>query len=377
MVAWVNLFARAGYSSRKAWLTFVAEVGASSLLLSTKIADVVGVSFYEGLGISVAVSIAMLAVAFAAGAAVAAIRLPGWMVGIAITAGFAGILVKFVPALDILRRSGDGGVEVLTAATLAAFLIAMVSGYAFAATADQRRQIEAEEDQDRLLKRAGSSLGEAVDVLAERTEEYEQAKTRHENLGKLLLALRQKIEDLRDSASRAPAKAAVRKREGVEADVEAATIRAVAEAGVKQERAAAEWAYLIALAAHDKARLEQLPEFIVPEARSVPRQAAGSRSGGLSLLQTLALATLAISGLASLMLGPVALGVGIPLAVAFALLDRYRRGPGGPGDPPMPPSSIIPPTNGDDPLYRFHPDHMEPKYRNGRAGVGQEQRGGR
>jgi hypothetical protein len=374
-LVWVNLLARTGYSSRKAWMTFLAEVGASSFLLAPKIADVVGVSFLEGLAISFAISIAMLAVAFAAGAAVAAIRLPGWLVGVAIVAAFAGILIKFAPALDVLRRSGDGGVEVLTAATLAAFLIAMISGYALAAAADQRREIEAEEDEARLLKRAGTPLGEALEVLSERTEEYEHAKLRHDHLRKLLDALGQKIEDLRDFASRAPAKAAERKREGIEADVEAATIRAIAAAGVKQERAAAEWAYLIALAAHDKARLEGLPEFVVPEVPTLARAAegAGRRSGGLSLLLGLALATLAASGVASLMVGPVALGVGIPLAVLLVLLDRSRGGPGGPGGPPAPVDSIIPPADGDDPLFRYQPDHMRSKYRNGGARVGQRQ----
>jgi hypothetical protein len=329
-----NLFSRVGFSAGKAWLIFLAEMIGSAWLLAPNVADVMDTSFEVGLLISAVISLAMLAAAFAAGMGIAATRLPGWAVGTSIVAGFTAILVKFVPALDELRNAGDAGVETLTAATLAAFLIAMVSGYALATSDDQRQDREEEDEERELLKKAGTPLGDALEVLGEEKSKRKEAEEDCDRLEELLVALWAKVEDLRDSASRAGVAAEQRRQKGIEAEVEAETIRAVAEAGIEQEKAAAEWAYLIALAAQEKARVEELPkvpETPRPAVRSQAVESGGGR-GELSLLQKLALAVAAIGGVASIFLGPIPLGAAIPVAALLVLLDRRREGRRGPAE---------------------------------------------
>jgi hypothetical protein len=375
-----NLFSRVRFTAGKAWLVFLVEMIGSAFLLAPDVADVINTSYESGLAISAVISIAMLAAAFAAGMGLAAVRLPGWVVGLSIGAAFSAILVKFVPALDALRLAKDTGVETLTAATLAAFLIAMVSGYALATSDDQRRALEEEDEEHELLKRAGTPLGDALDVLAEEKEKHQEAKKDRNRLEELLAALWAKVEDLRDKASRAGADAERRRQKGIEAEVEAETVRAIAESGIEQERAAAEWAYLIALASQEKARVEELPR--VPETPRPAVRAEAVESGGrsgLSLLQILALLIAAAGGVASLFLGLIPLGVSIPIAALLVLLDRQRdarRGPKEDRVPPAPPDQrprIVTPADDENPLYIHQPDHMVPKYRDGGAGTGERQ----
>lgn len=375
-----NLFARTRFSPAKAWLVFFVEVLGSAYLLAPNVADVIGTSFEVGLLISAVISIAMLAAAFAAGMGLAAVRLPGWAVGLSIVAAFGAVLVKFVPALDALRLADESGVGTLTAATLAAFLIAMVSGYAMATADDQRQALEVEEEETALWKKAGTPLGEALEVLDKAKQKLEAAEQNRDRLKKLLSALRDQVEKLRDKSSRAGAVAERRRQEGIEAEVEAETIRTVAEAAIEQEEAAAEWAYLIALAAQEKARAEELPK--VPETPAaepeVMRIGPGG-SGELSLLQKLALGIAAAGGVASLFLGLLPLAVAVPTAAGLVLLDRGmgstpRGGSrGGSVPPPDHRRRIVSAADGDNPLYIHQPDHMVPKYGDGGAGVGQRQ----
>jgi hypothetical protein len=373
-----NLFSRVRFSAGKAWLVFFVEMIGSALLLAPDVADVIDTSYEAGLGIAAVISLAMLAAAFATGMGLAAIRLPGWVAGLLIGAAFAAILVKFVPALDALRLAEDAGVETLTAATLAAFLIATVSGYALATSDDQRRALEEESEERELLKKAGTPLGDALEVLAEAKEERREAEEDSERLARLLAALWAKVEDLRDRASRAGAVAERRRQRGIEAEVEAETVRAIAESGIDQERAAAEWAYLIALASQEKARVEELPR--VPETPTPAGRSRAVDSGGRgpSPLQTLALAIAAAGGVASLILGPIPLGVSIPVAAVLVIVDRQRGARRGPAEDsaPTPPDQrppIVAPAGDENPLYVYQPDHMVPKYRDGGAGAGERQ----
>lgn len=379
--AGTNLFSRVRFSPGKALLVFLVEVLGSAYLLAPNVADVIGTSYGWGLVISAVISIAVLTAAFAAGLGLAAVRLPGWLVGLSVVAGFGALLVKFVPALDALRRADEAGVETLTAATLATLLIAMVSGYALATAEDRREAREAEGEEADLRKQAGTPLSDALQVLAEKQEKRQEAKQDVDRLEQLLSALWVKVEDLRDAASRAGAAAEQRRQEGIEAEVEAETIRAVVEAGIEQEEAAAEWAYLIALAAHGKARAEELPkvpERPVPAVRPGVEGIAGRERSEPSLLQMLALGVAAASGIASLFLGLVPLGVGIPVAAVLMFLDRRFGGRrGGEGQGSAPPTDhrrrIVAAADGENPLWRGQPDRMYPKYGDGGADAGQRQ----
>ena len=372
-----NLFARTRFSPWKAWLVFLVEVLGSAYLLAPNVADVVGTSFGEGLLISAVISVAMLAAAFAAGMGLAAVRLPGWAVGLSIVAAFGAVLVKFLPALDALRLADESGIETLTAATLAAFLIAMVSGYAMATAEDQSQAQEAEQEEAALWKKAGTPLGDALEILDKAKEKLEQAEQKRDRLEKLLSALWDQVENLRDKASRAGALAERRRQEGIEAEVEAETIRTVAEAAIEQEEAAAEWAYLIALAAQEKARAEELPKVpeTPPPAGPEVMRIGPEGSGDLSLLQKLALGIAAAGGVAGLFLGLVPLAAAVTVAAVLALLDRRsaQTSHGGSAPPPDRRRRIVPAADGDNPMYIHQPDHMVPKYGDGGAGAGQRQ----
>jgi hypothetical protein len=373
-----NLFSRIRFSALKAWLIFIVEMIGSAYLLAPNVADVIDTSFEVGLVISGVISLAMLAAGFAAGMGLAAIRLPGWVVGSSIVAAFAAILVKFVPALDALRNAQEAGVETLTAATLAAFLIAMISGYALATGDDQRRTREEEDEECELLKKAGTPLGDVLEVLAEQKSKQQEAKQERERLEQLLAALWAKVENLRDKASRAGAATERRRQEGIEAEVESETIRAVADAGIEQEEAAAEWAYLIALAAREKAYVEEMPK--VPDTPPPAVRIQTMESHGrneLSLLQKLALAVAAAGGIASLFLGLIPLGVSIPVAALLVLFDRRQGARRVPAEGSTSPTDqrprIVAAADADNPLYIHQPDHMVPKYRDGGAGAGERQ----
>jgi hypothetical protein len=255
----------------------------------------------------------------------------------------------------------------------------MISGYALATAEDRREAREAEEEADALRKKAGTPLGDVLQVLEEKQAKQKEAKENCDRLETLLSALWVKVENLRDAASRAAGAAEQRRKKGIEAEVEAETIRAVADAGIEQEEAAAEWAYLIALAAQEKARAEELPkvpEKPVPSARPGVEAAARER-GGLTLLQVLALVVAAASGVASLFLGLIPLGIGIPVAALLVLLDRgsgSRRDGRGGGAPHLERHPrIVPAADIESPLWISHPDHMVPKYGDGGADAGQRQ----
>jgi hypothetical protein len=374
-----NLFTRVELSPWKASLAFVVEVVGGAYLLAPNIADIANTSYVTGLLISAVISITMLTAAFAAGTGLAAIRLPGWTIGLALLTAFGGLLVQFIPALDALRVANPSGIETLTAATLAALLIAMVTGYALATSEDSRRAIEVEEREDEPLRRAGSPLGEALDRLVERRAELEAAKKEVVRCKTLMRALWDKVESLEDAAARADAIAEKRRQAGIEAEVEVETIGATVEVGIEQEEAAAEWAYLISLAAKEKAWVEELPDPGASSAVTPPPANPTEPRSGLSVLRKLALAVAAISGIASLWLGPIALGIGIPVAALLAALEFRPRGRDGDSEagravPPVDQHpTVVAAADGDNPLYRYQPDHMVPKYDDGGADAGQHQ----
>lgn len=379
--AGTNLFSRVNIGRGKAAVVFGVEVVGSAWLLAADVADVIGVSLLEGGFIAAVVSIALLAAAFAAGLGLAAIRLPGWLVGTSVIAAFGAILVKFVPGMDALREADESGVVTLTAATLATFMISMVSGYSLAISEDGREVREADEEAKSLRKKAGTPLGDALEVLGEKREKKTEANENRDRLTKLLEGLWEKVENLKDKAERADGAAEQRRQDGIEADVEAETIRSIAEARIEQEEAAAEWAYLIALAAQEKARAEEPPKVVEVPGRE-PRPGIGGapapEPSGPSLLLVLALLVAAASGISSLFLGLVPLGIGIPVAALLALLDRLpRRGRGsrsGSGaTPAYDRERIVAVADEESPQWVSHPDHMVPKYRDGGAAPGERQ----
>jgi hypothetical protein len=369
-----NMFSRVRLSPGKAWLTFAFEVLGSGYLLAPNVADVIGTDFWTGFLISLVISIAMLSAALAAGIGLAAIRLPGWVVGGATVTAFGAILVKFVPALDALRLAGESGIETLTAATLGAFLIAMVSGYALAVEKDDQATVATEDEEADLLKKAGSPLQDAGDVLDEAQTSKRAAEEEEDRCVTLLRALWEKVEKLRDNAVRSAVAAEERRGKGVEAEVEVETIQATTQSAIEQEESAAEWAYLIAIAAHEKARVEELPDAPTPVADTTgPPPERGPE--GLSTLRKLALLVAAASGLSSLALGLVPLGIGIPLAALMVALDRHSKASAddaiGGGAPIDRHPRVVAAADGDNPLYRYQPDHMVPKYGDGGAGAGE------
>jgi|GEM_PF-6512480 len=372
-----NLFGRISADPWKVIPVFLAELAGTTWLLASPVSDLItDVTFAEGLGIAFVISLTLLVASFAAGTALAAIRLPGGVIGVFMLGLFTAILVKFVPALDDLREFLDSGVETLTAATLAAFFVAMMTGYTVATGEDQRKELEAEDARTALFTRAGSPLSNALDWLDEAKAGKLRAEERRENLRTLLKALWDQVERLRDEASRAPAEVADRRKLGVEAEAELKTIRVVADAGVKQEEAAAEWATLIALAAQAKARAERPPKMGEPEGIRPPRPPAADDSAEdrPSALQMLALGTVGVSGIASLVLGPVPLGVGLPVAALLAAIDRWSRRRSGGATAVEPDRRVVISADEENPLYMRQPDRMVPKYRDGGAGTGERQR---
>lgn len=368
----INLFARVSSSPWKVLGVFGAEVGGTAALITTNVADITGQPLELAAVLSVAISIALLAASFTAGAAVAAVRLPGWLVGVGLVGLYAAILTRFVPGLDALREADASGVQALTAATLAAFFIAVGTGYALATRIDLRREIEVEDDAASLAKRAGTQLGDALDRLDQEKEELRAAKQRRDELIQLRVSLRGEIEELRDSAARAEARSQARRRDGVEAEVEEATIRAMADTGVSQEEAAADWASLIASLTYRKTRAEKPPRHGRPEAtvaKSSWQRAETDRSDGLSTAQKAALATVGASGLSSLVLGPALLGVGLPLAALIVGVDRWRGRRGGgsaeSAEEARERRLIVPASFEGDETYFHQPERTYAKYTNG------------
>lgn len=368
-----NLFGRFSFSPVKAALAFAAEIVGTTFVIAPSVADIANVSFEYGVLIAFAVSVALLAASSAAGLALAAVRLPGWLVGLVLLGIYGGILAKFVPGLDALRETEMSGVETLTAATLAACLIAALIGYMLATRSDQRQELADEAE----VERAGTSLGDALDNLDRAKKNREEAENQHRRLKQALAELWEQIEQLHDSAARCDVAALERIREGTEAEAEAGTIRAVADTGVGQEEAAGEWASLGAILTHEKARVEEVPEDDTAGVVAVGNSVDGDQTTGLTALQKAALGISGASGIGGLTLGTIPLGIGAVAVPLLILLDQRRRSDrdaaGDDGEPPPDPPSIVPPASDDNEFYIHQPDRTTSKYRDGGAGVSERQ----
>ena len=368
-----GVFGRIAITRERALGIFAAETIGTTLVLTTKVADVFEASLPLAAAIALALSLAILVASYVAAMAAAAVRLPGRVVGLILVAVYAAILFKFIPGLDALRESDSEGVEAMTAATLAACFVAGFTGYLTATREDQREEIEERE----LKQKAGTPLRHALQDLEEAEDAYTRAQRRVEQFEEALSQLWEKVEQFRDKAARAEVAALERLRTGVEAEAEAAAIEAIVGTGVAQERAAGRWAISIALLAHEKARLEKHPDGNELRIRlmSEAESRSEARSRQVSRLQWVAAGLLGTGGLASLAVGVEPLGFGVSAAVALLVVDRLKPEPEAPSEPEPRPAAteIVPPASDQNQSYRRQPDEMHPKYEDGGARPGERQ----
>jgi len=358
-----GLFGRISISTGKTTGIFIAEVVATTLVLSTKVADVFEAPLELAIPIALALSLAILVASFVAAMAAAAIRLPARIVGLLLVAAYLAVLFKFVPGLDALRESDSEGVQAMTAATLAACFVAGFTGYVTATREDRREEVEERE----LKKSAGTPLQHALQELAEAEEAYKRAQRRAAQTEAALSQLWEEAERFHDSADRAEVAAMKRGRLGIEADVEAATLEAIAATGVDQEDAAAEWATVISLVAHEKTRLEELPDERDIQLRLLLEDARSSGGNeGMSTLQRIAAGVAGGGALASLAFGVVPIGIGVSAGVLLYLLDRVGRSAGADldGEPEPVAAGIVSPASDEDKGFEHQPDRTRPGYRN-------------
>lgn len=360
-----GLFGHLSLSRGKAAGVFGADVVGTTLVLSTKVADVFEAPLELAIPIALALSLAILVASFFAAMAAAAIRLPGRVAGLVLVAIYVLVLLKFIPGLDALRESDSEGVQAMTAATLAACFVAGFTGYITATREDRREEVEERE----LKKSAGTPLRHAMLELEEAEDDHARARRRAAHIEYALSQLWEEIEQFRDSGARAEVAAMKRRRAGVDADVEAAAIEATVATGVEQERAAAEWATVISLVAQEKARLEEPPDekdlrlrLLFEDARS------GGRGRGLSTMQRIAVGLVGVGAATSLAFGVVPLGLAMSGAVVLYLFDQRKREEAdleGEQDPAV--EGIVSPASDEDQRFGRQPDEMRSKYGDGGA----------
>ncbi|WP_354699912.1 hypothetical protein [Paraconexibacter sp. AEG42_29] len=368
LMQWVAL------SSTLMVIVAVLDMIVTTFVLEPAIADLVVTSIQYGTYlISAGVSSSLIIASAAAGFALAAMRLPGRIVGGLMLGIFSLIMIKLVTGLDALREGDEGGTAALTAATLAACFVSLLVGYASATYKDFRMRRD-------LVVEAGTDLGDALAQRTSATAELEAAKAKVADAATELEALHQQIEILRDSASRADSAALVREAKGVTAEVEASKIEAIAVTGVKQEIAAHEkWAVAIATSARAKARAEELPEGDDIRPVDVPHPvAANPESDGLTGMQKAAIAVLGLGAVGGFVVSLLAVPIGAGISALLMLLSSRRKpgeqsGTDGTGSPVERRPVIGSPAPEDSPLYRYQPDRMTNKYGNGGAGTGESQ----
>jgi len=350
------------------------DLAVTTLVLEPPVSDLIDTQLpYGSFLIAAAVSASLIVASAAAGFALAAIRLPGRVVGTLMVGVFALIMLKFVGGLDALRAGSESGVETLTAVTLASCFVAALAGYATTTWHDFTVR------RDQILE-AGTPLGDALNARKEARTASEAAKSDLTAAEAELEDLWAEIERLRDSAARADAAALTREQQGIAANVEFATIDARARTGVAQEVAAnEEWAVSMALLAYEKARAEELPEGDAirdPDAPTTP-PAADGEGRRLTGLQKAAIGALGAGAVGGLLLGPIPFAAGAGIAAVLLLLDGRRQSRSGTGtverDPLAGPPPIGSPASEDNPLYIRQPDHMVAKYGDGGAMTGEHQ----
>ncbi len=372
-----GLFGRLSLTPRKALLVFIVEILGTTLILSAGVSDALEQPRGISAAIAAGVSVTLLVASFVAAIALAAIRMPGRVVGLLALGVYVAILYKFVPGIEELRAAEGSGQTAMVTATLTACFVAGFTGYVTAVGDDRREEHDARE----LRREASTPLGHALVELREAEEEHERAQRRCAAHEHELSRLFGEVEELHDASERSKAVAEERVAAGVEAEAEAATLEALSNAGVDQELAAGRWATLIALLAHEKTRLETMPDEGEPLRVSATGPGSGRAGGGdgLSGMQKGALGVLGVSGLGSFLVGVVSLGVGVPLAVALVLLDQGRRltraqgGGEGEGERRTEATPLVSPASDDNQFYIHQPERMVPKYEDGGSTPGEKQ----
>ncbi len=378
------------------WLAVLAvllDVGNGIFTLQAPISNVVNTSEWGSYALAIGVSVVLGLASALAGFALAAIRLPGRIVGAIFVAAFIAMMVELVTGLDALRLSEPIGAETLTVATVASCYVSALTGYAIVVWRDyapQRAVLVAviAAQTEVAVAAAGSELGDAVKVLQETEVELEAATESLTGHLAKLDELDEEIERLRDSEARVDVVARRRESQGIVADVETATIIAVANTHIQQEVAATKlWGRAMAWAAWRKTRAEELPEgyeIREPGAAKTPAPEAIPEEG-LTALQKAAIVSLligALSGmlgaLTSLAVGVIVMAAAAAIAAVLLLLGARRRRPGAgaaasPVGWPAEPVRIVSPADESGSEYREQPSYMVPKYRSGGPAGGKRQ----
>lgn len=355
---WVRL------APRLALVLFISDVIVTIVTLQPNVSNLINTTEIGTYLISAGISVSLIGASALAGFALAAIRLPGRVVGVLLVGLFVLLMLKLAGGMDAIRQGSAQGVEVLTATTLAAAYVGLIAGYAAAAWRDFKPR-------RKLILAAGTQLGDAVQARDEARTGLELANAALKQAEAELEGLFAQIEQLRDGAIRALGAALKRQGEGTAAAVKYATIKALAKVHLDQERAASDWAVTIATLAREKARVEELPEgdaVRLPDAADAPPVTASDR--GLSGLQKAALAVLGLgSALGLVLLSAIPIGVGGVIAAVLLLLGgrRWQRGKRDQTAVQVLPKPAVigSPASDDDPEYRYHPDHLDPKFRDG------------
>jgi hypothetical protein len=356
-----GLFARVPFDPRMLFLIGLVELIVTTVMLEPPVSDLIATEMPFGSYLMAAgISISVLGASGVAGFCLAAVRLPAKWVAAFMVAVFALLLMKLVTGLDALRAGAESGVETLTAATLAAAYVSAVTGYAIATWRDSEAMRAS-------VIAPGTRLGDAMAEQSDAMVTLRVAKDRLANARGALSEMWETIESLHDSAVRCDSRALAREAVGVKAGVKTATIDAVTQAQVRQERAShMQWARGLSVLAYLKARAEDLP---VGEAIRTISAAPEQVSQGLSALQKSAIAVFVIGAVGGVSYGPVSLVCGALVTGVLLLVDRYRKKRARDAAAKLAllvrPPSIESAATTDNPLYVPQPDHMVQKYGHG------------
>jgi hypothetical protein len=360
------------------------EVLVFTLILMLPIAQALDTSWQLGALLAAGISTTVLGASALAGVVVAAIGLPVWVVGVAFVGVYLLIMGEFVPGLTALRLFDEAGAETLTAATLAACLVAVITGYAVAIWHVHHAPGDAgEEEPDPAL--VASLVVVAREARDRATARVSDAEVWVAKAERARAAIYNEIEELLDSAARGPARVHARRGQGVEAEARIATIRSTTATAVRQERAAARWTIEGALLSYGEAiTQEPVKEDGTPMAPVSPTPCGDSpeRPERRTGLLAAALTVVAAGSFGYLGAGPVAPAIGAGMAALLLLVGlrpplRGWRKPrhGADAEPAREPgpAPIGSPGSLDSEAYKRQPDRTVPKYRDGGAGHGERQ----
>lgn len=375
-------------------LSLAIDILLGALMLQGPISDLINTTEIGSYAIAIGISTTLGLASAAAGFALAAIRLPGKVIGAFFVTVFALLVVKLIGSLDALRLDHQSGIETLTVATLASCYVAALTGYAIAAWEDFAQQRKAIipilDAQAQLIVDAGSDLGDAVKRRDDAGVQLAEAKKELRDAEAALEGLYVEIEGLQDSAVRADAAAQQRETEGILAVIESETIAAGAKTHVGQEVAAhEEWASAAAWFGREKTRAEKLPEEhqVRPPMPAVQLTVETPEPQNLTGLQKAAIAALALGALAGVLgaftgvlAGLITMGVAAGVAAILLMLGGRRpqhavagAGDGTAAEWAATPPPIASPADESNPFYRWQPSYMVNKYRSGGPSGGERQ----